>query len=229
MKRTNEYNSGSRPRQPRSNDAGYKRRGSSASPSTKSKFDYADAEERAYLVQREEMLRPKHIAFEPKEMSREDLQATGPGVVSGEYGMREMLGQRLALAQKVMRKEVVQWTSREQRADVLALVERLEASTHEEDEVAGRDGEADDVSAKSSSGNNGAATDAPTDEVGQVMQKLFGGSYAMARPRGAGDVLGHVARQAGMNDSYYPDDEDSLLKKVKGLVAGRPVGGKGAR
>lgn len=185
-----------------------------------SKFESMDEHENRYRMQREEMLAPKAVAFEPEHMQRESLQATRPAIVSGQLGMREILGQRLDLARKVIRKDMMQWDSKEEKADVLAIVEQCETLQTN----------AKGALESAEIGHNRSVIPVePTDHVEQVMQKLFGGSYHIAKPSGQKDILGHVARLAGRNETYFPDDGKSLLAKVKSLVAASQMGGKDAR
>ena len=64
-----------------------------------------------------------------------------------------------------------------------------------------------------------------------LMQKLLAGEYAKFKWPGENDVLGHVERHVHRNDSFYPDDEKSLLEKVRSILPAKQSSNirKGAR
>ena len=147
------------------------------------------------------------IAMDPKGITREDLFPCGPALASSERGMREQMAGRLVLASRALSGEFVQWASREQREDVLALVGVLKRRNPSliRGEVKVQDMEPEKA-------------DSSTE---MLMQKLFGGSYSLARPQqGTDDVLGGVERMVNTNKSYFPDDESVVVKEV-GRILGK--------
>ncbi len=152
-------------------------------------------EEQQYLKEHEERKAPKALEFEPVEFSRETFAGMGPATPSDEWGMSEMLGERLLLARNHLDGEFIQWDSKEQKADVMAMAEKLKA--------VGR--------GRKPSGNE--------DEQAQaLMHKLLAGEYAKFKRPGEKDVLGLVEMHVHRNDSFYPDDEKSLLDKVRSIM-----------
>lgn len=148
-------------------------------------------------------LPPTRIVMDPKGITRDDLFRCGPSLASSERGMREQMAERLVLASRALSGEFVQWASREQREDVLALVgvvkRRNSSVIRGEVEVQGMEPEKEKAEGSTE----------------MLMQKLFGGSYSLALPQqGTDDVLGGVERMVNVNKSYFPDDEGVVVKEV---------------
>ena len=168
------------------------------------------AEELQYLKEKVERESPTSSDFEPLEMNKETFTGIAPATASDEWGMSEMLGERLLLARKHLDQEFIQWDSKEQKADVMAVVEKLKAVRR------GGNTDRDVETAKRASPVAGSG-----DQQAQaLMQKLFAGEYAKFKRPGENDVLGHVERHVHRNDSFYPDDEKSLLEKVRSILPG---------
>lgn len=165
-------------------------------------------EEQQYLKERAERKSQKPAAYEPVEFGPDTFTGMVPATASDERGMSEMLGERLVLAKKFMDQEFIQWDSKEQRADVMALVEKLKA-VREGRKANGNEEKAEEASSKSGDGDQQAQA---------LMQKLFAGEYAKFKRLGESDVLGHVERYVHRNDSFYPEDEKSLLEKVRSML-----------
>lgn len=161
-------------------------------------------EEKQYLKEKAERSQ-RSLEYEPMEHSRETLTGMGPATASDEWGMSEMLGERLLLARKHLDREFIQWDSKEQKADVMAVVEKLKASRRTKP----TEGEKENATTASGKGDQQAQG---------LMQKLVGGSYDKFKRLGEKDILGHVERYVHRNDSYYPDDEKSLLETVKSIL-----------
>ena len=161
-------------------------------------------EEKQYLKEKAERSQ-RSLEYEPMELSKETLAGMGPATASDEWGMSEMLGERLLLARKHLDREFIQWDSKEQKADVMVVVEKLKASRRT------KPTEGDKKMATTASGNGDQQTQA-------LMQKLFGGSYDKFKRLEEKDTLGHVERYVHRNDSYYPDDEKSLLETVRRIL-----------
>lgn len=126
----------------------------------------------------------------------------GPATASDEWGMSEILGERLLLARKHLDREFIQWDSKEQKADVMAVVEKLKAFQKP----------------NPTEGDTTTASGKGDQQAQALMQKLFGGNYDKFKRLGEKDILGHVERYVHRNDSYYPDDEKSLLETVRRIL-----------
>ena len=172
-------------------------------------------EERQYLKEKSEQESPKDITFEPMEFSRETFSGMGSATASDEWGMSELLGEKLLLARKYLDREFIQWDNKEQKADVMAVAKKLRAVSAE--------GKSDNQAKKAS------PTSGDGDEQAQaLMQKLFAGEYAEFEKLVTNDVLGHVERNVHRNETFYPDDEKSLLAKVKSIMPAKraPIGAR---
>lgn len=161
-------------------------------------------EEQQYLKEKAKRKSPQALDFEPAKFSRETFTGVGPATASDEWGMSEMLRERMLLAKKYLDREFIQWDSKEQKADVMAMVEKFKATQGTEP-------------------TNGSEERAETvghgDQQAQaLMQKLFGGNYEKFKRPQEKDVVGNVETYVHRNDSYYPDDEKSLLRKVRSIV-----------
>ena len=166
------------------------------------------AEEEQYLKEKTGRESAKFLEYEPLELHKETFTGMAPATASDEWGMSEMLGERLLLARKYLDQEFIQWDSREQKADVMAVVEKLKA-VRQGGKAKGDGEKAKGPSSVSGSGNQRAQA---------LMQKLFAGEYAKFKRPTQNDVLGHVERHVHRNDSFYPDDEKSLLEKVRSIL-----------
>ena len=165
--------------------------------------DVWSAEEKEYFEEKSEREAAKLKDFDPK-LSQADLNNVRPAVVSGPRGMGALLGDRLLLARRFLNNEFMIWESKEQKADVITLAEKLKA----------------EMQRKSTQGSAEKSltlseTQAQTDAL---MQKLWGGKYELVRPTQDKDIIGHVARQTDRNESYYPEDEKTLLEKIRTLL-----------
>ena len=148
---------------------------------------------------------------EPKVESREAMMMTGPGIVSGEDGAREMLAEKLTLARKVLNGGFHQWKSREERDDVMILVQRLKHANPEELVKGKRDRP---VRGK--------------EEVerltGELLGKMVQGEYHMARSKD-GDIIRQVEMAVNANKSYFPADERRIVEEVRKLLGTGDVQG----
>ena len=165
--------------------------------------DVWSAEEKEYFEEKTEREAAKLRDFDPK-LSEADLNTVRPAVMSGPRGMGALLGDRLLLARRFLNNEFMIWESKEQKADVIMLAEKLKAEMHRKSTQEG-----DERSPTLSE------TQAQTDAL---MQKLWGGKYELVRPTQERDIIGHVARQTDRNESYYPEDEKTLLQKIRTLL-----------
>ena len=165
--------------------------------------DVWSAEEKEYFEEKREREAAKVKEYDPK-LPQADLNSVRPAMVSGPRGMGALLGDRLLLARRLLNNDIIIWESKEQKADVTTLAEILKAERQ----------------AKSTQeGGNKTTTLSDTQaQTDALMQKLWGGKYELVRPKQEKDIIGHVARQADRNESYYPEDEESLLKKIRSLL-----------
>ena len=170
-------------------------------------------EEQQYFKEKTERESQKSLEYEPAALSRETFTGMGPATASDEWGMSEMLGERLLRAREHLDQDFVQWDSKEQKADVMAVVAKLKAVR----------------TATPTDGGAGTAQGATSksgiiDQQAQaLMQKLLGGNYDKFKRSGEKDVLGLVERYVHRNDSYFPDDERSLLEKVRSILPAEQV------
>ena len=176
-------------------------------------------EEQKYMKEKTERKSPKDIKFEPVEFSRETFNGMGSTTGSDEWGMSELLGGQLVLARKYLDREFIQWDSKQHKADVMAVAEKLRA-VRTEGKTNGEGKKAKKDSPMSGNGDQQAQA---------LMQKLLAGEYAMFKRLGARDVLGHVERQVHRNETFYPDDEKSLLEKVKSIMPAERASNTGRR
>ena len=161
-------------------------------------------EEAEYMKQMKEREAAQTTEFNPQNAPLKGLIDYSPAIVSGKLGISQILEESLALAKQQLAGEFIRWDSKEQRADVMTLVEALKA-------------------AKAGKYNEGKEQE--NDEISEIKQqtdalleKLWTGKYEMTRPQKEKDILGHVARQTDRNESYYPEDEKSLLEKVRSIL-----------
>lgn len=194
----------SEPRRRTRGDRGGFDRGKRSSPDQKTWTE----DELQYLKEKATLVSPQSLEYEPVEISRGAFTGMGPATASDEWGMSEMLWERLLLAKKYLDQEYIQWDSKEQKADVMAVVEKLKAIRRAKP-TNGDEGKAKEATSVSADGHQQAQA---------LMQKLFGGSYEKFRRPQEGDILGHVERYVHRNDSYYPEDEKSILKKVRSIL-----------
>ena len=165
--------------------------------------DVWSAEEKEYFEEKKEREAPKLKEFDPK-LPQADLNNVRPAMVSGPRGMGALLGDRLLLARRLLNNEIIIWESKEQKADVTTLAEILKAERQAKSTQEGAD-------KTTTLSDTQAQTDA-------LMQKLWGGKYELVRPTQEKDIIGHVARQADRNESYYSEDEKTLLEKIRSLL-----------
>lgn len=165
--------------------------------------DVWSAEEKEYFEEKTEREAAKLREFDPK-LSQADLNNVRPAVVSGPRGMGALLGDRLLLARRFLNNEFMIWESKEQKADVITLAEKLKAEMHRK---------------STQEGNEKSPTLSETQvQTDALMQKLWGGKYELVQPTQEKDIIGHVARQTDRNESYYPEDEKTLLQKIRTLL-----------
>ena len=176
-------------------------------------------EELEYFKEKKDREAPQATDYNPNQVSLQGLIDYSPAIVSGTMGISQILEERLALAKKCLAGEFIQWDSKEQKADVLTLVESLKAAKRtKQGQDEGKEG--------------GSKTDPRTNAL---LGKIWSGKYELARPMKEKDVLGHVARLTDRNESYFPDDEKSLVEKVRSILpaeavrGGRQQGAKQAR
>ena len=178
--------------------------GGSSFSDSKDKEPVWNAEEDEYLEQKRKGNTVQIVDFQPGDVTQDTFSGVRPAVVSGEWGMSELVGERLILAKKHLAGEYIQWESKEQRADVLTLVERLNG-----------------INNKATNDGEGGEQSPPTEaeqHTQTLLGKLLGGKYIFSQPPQGRDILGHVARHTDRNETYFPDDQRSLLEKIKTLM-----------
>lgn len=214
------------------------RQGSDGDRRPASKKEIWTPEEQQYL--KEKAVRDSQFIvreYTPVEHSRQAFIGMAPATASSDdLGMSEILGERLLLARKYLDHEFIQWDSKEQKADVMAVVEKLKAvraaaagaKQQQNGDVVAEKAETTTGSLTTSSGNNNDGHQ----QAQSLMQKLIAGEYAKFKRLGDRDILGHVERHVQRNDSFYPADEKSLLEKVRSIMPAEQasrVGGRRAR
>ena len=192
------------PRRRKRDDKGGFDRGKRSGPDQKLWTD----EELQYLKEKATQVSAQSLEYEPAEINRGTFTGMGPATASDEWGMSEMLRERLLLAKKYLNREFIQWDSKEQQGDVMAVVEKLKA-TRRAKPTNGDEGKAKEATSASTDGHQQAQA---------LMRKLIGGSYEKFKRSQEKDVLGHVERYVHRNDSYYPEDEKSILQKVRSIL-----------
>jgi hypothetical protein len=164
-----------------------------------------DEEEKEYFKQKTKAETQKSLEFDPGNITQQTFSGVAPALVSGIQGMSEVLIERLMLAKRYLEGGFIQWDSKEQRADVMTLVERLKTL--------------DEQGQHDNDGKKGEPLLLRTEDQTQaLMQKLLGGKYEMVKPQQGKDVLANVARHVDRNESYFPDDQRSLLEKVRSIL-----------
>ena len=211
-------NGAGRSRVSRNSDASESRRrqrgGKSGSGRRRNRDEEPWTHEEQQYLQDKELESQKAPGYAPMEFGRETLTGTWPATASDELGTIEMLRERLLLARRYLEKDFISWGSREQKADVMALAEKLKTVR----EAKPTDGD-EETSKVSGDGNQ---------QLQALMEKFFRGAYGKIK-KGRCEILTHVERHALRNDSYYPPDEKMLLEKVKNLLPPRRLdkgGGK---
>ncbi|KAM0799197.1 hypothetical protein BDR22DRAFT_964154 [Usnea florida] len=174
-------------------------------------------EEKQYL-QDKELESQKSLEYTPMEFGREMLTETWPATASDDLGASEMLRERLLLARRYLDRDFISWGSRDQKADVMALAEKLKA-VRKATPTDGGDKTSREATPVSGNGDQ---------QVQALMEKLFRGAYGKIKP-GRCEILTHVERHALRNDSYHPPDEEVLLETVKKLLPNRKLGKGGGK
>lgn len=172
------------------------------------------------LEQLEEAGEPKEYE-PPTEISLGSLAGYGPAISMGEFGMSEVVGDRVrgalgklegererreALSKIWVEGKNYRYRSKDEREAVEHLVQKAQPGL--------RDQQDED--------DNG---DLLTPEQGnQLVEQLFPGSYTVGGKEGG--VFGELRRKLGVNESYLPEDGEKVVKKVRALMPGQG-GGKG--
>jgi len=183
-------------RQPRDkNFAG----GSSSKGSKRRARPVWNEEEKEYLEEKRISESERTVDFQPPNMTQATFSGVRPAVISGEEGMNEFLDEKLHLAKRYLQREFVQWQSKEQKSDVMTLVEALKGI---------------DETGSSDPPHHALAEQ----QTQSLLQKLLGGQYEFTKHLLSKGALGDVSRYSGKNKTYFPEDEKSLLQKVQSLM-----------
>lgn len=192
----------------------------------------------ADLQQAQDLKQGGEIPYEIPEVSIQALQGWGPAMARGQWGMSEMVGQRMEkvaarqgrrrweeerLARLWITGECVKCESKEQKGNVARLVKKMIAA----------DGAIGNLGAITGVEDSDADTHEPdeatllTDEQkGSIVDELLGGKYVMGNPQATG-LAAELARHTSRNESYLPKHGEALLKKIGMLVpAAQRMGGK---
>ena len=168
------------------------------------KLTKAQALVEAYEAERAAELAPTPRRYEPAVIEkRGDLEGLGPAMLTGSWGMKEMLGKEAGKAQRYFEgrdwiESKLAFNSARDKKEIYDLAGGLKAAKEDQ---------------KKGNGNGG-------EDV--LLTKLFSGGYITQRPTlrssNKQDTLLRVGRLAALNASYELYDEESLLGKVKTLV-----------
>ncbi|KAA6415287.1 MAG: hypothetical protein FRX48_00002 [Lasallia pustulata] len=204
------------PRRKRGNDGEAARRDDNA-------VEYTEAEEK-YLIDKEREAIGRDVPYQVRDVSQESLVAKGPAVLMGEYGMAEMVEERLRLVarksmmegmagrkdviRRVLAGEFVRFENEQEKEEVLAEVERIgkrgaELRSEEKGEIV-----------------EPRATDFAVLEEAErkaLVAALLKGEYTVEE-EGAEGLLGHLMRSTSKNETYLPKDGKVLLEKVRTLL-----------
>ena len=174
-------------------------------------FQYRIAHPGPIGTEEEELFRPmiKQSYMPPSEGGLEEgLADSIPAFVNGGRGVKALMREQLELAERVLAGEMVQWISKGQRDDTLALVEKIKRS---DPSVIVKDKLDKPTLNKEETDKRSSA----------LMQKIFKGDYLPPKQRREkGDALADAERQATMNSSYDPDDSEILVSEVSRVMTG---------
>ena len=159
-------------------------------------------EEKDYFKQKRESEEVKTVDAQTRQITRQTFQSDRPAVVSGQSGISNFLGETLMLAKKYLEGSFIIWPSKEQKADVMTLIDKLKRM------------DGGTVSEQSSE----ASSIKPEQSTESLLQKLVGGSYNFAGPEQSKDAFSHANRQTDKNQSYSVLDQKPLLEQVRRLV-----------
>lgn len=189
-------------------------------------MEYTEAEEK-YLIDKEREAIGRDVPYQVRDVSQESLVAKGPAVLMGEYGMAEMVEERLRLVarksmmegmegmagrkdviRRVLAGEFVRFENEQEKEEVLAEVERIskrgaELRSEEKGEIV-----------------EPRATEFAVLEEAErkaLVAGLLKGEYTVEE-EGAEGLLGHLMRSTSKNETYLPKDGKVLLEKVRTLL-----------
>ena len=187
------------------------------------KVEYTEAEER-YLNDKKQGAAGPGEPYQIQGVSQESLVGEGPAVVVGEFGMAELVEERLRLLarrsmmegmagredviRRVLAGEFVRFENEREKEEVLAEVTRIgkrgaELRSEEKGEIV-------EPKATEFVGLEEAERKA-------VVEGLLKGQYTIER-EGAEGLLGHLMRSTSKNETYLPKDGSVLLEKVRTLL-----------
>ncbi|KAI9880146.1 MAG: hypothetical protein M1830_005175 [Pleopsidium flavum] len=211
-------------------------RGGGEGTGGKMEFEYTPDESK-YMKEKAEKERGSRVPFQPLEVTQDRLRGDGPAVVVGEFGMANIVEEKLdwlaerpigsyrrtdELARRLLSGEFVRFES---DAEKDAVVKRAETLAVEEGiRLSERKGEV--VQPKE------AGFEPITEEDRNLLvERLLKGSHeAPGSPPPEDGVLKELLRVTHRNETYLPRDASSLLGKVRGLLpaqtsrASRPAG-----
>ena len=187
-------------------------------------FTEFTAEEEAYFKEKARRDAPTPVAYHPG-MTAEDLTKLGPAIFLGQWGMSEIVEEKLAklapagqwdqgtrpteLTKDMLSGEFVRFKNDEELKKILTLAES-EAKRYAErrSEEKGEVVESEPVEFET----------LDEDTKARLCTKWFKGEYALQSPSPEVAVLQHLRVATGVNASYLPKDQDSIAEKVRGLL-----------
>ena len=175
----------------------------------------------AYYKEKQLKEEPQPILYQPPEVTVESLLGHGPVIPLGEWGMSDVVHERLAsietkreewtarvekLAQQRLEGQYVKCPSEQWRA-VKERVKQLEEGNTDASSYTKND------EGKKEGGN--ALTD---EHKARFLSQLLGGEYVMSG-KGDSDVLDQVNMLTWRNGSYLPRDGETVAEKVSQLLS----------
>ena len=187
-------------------------------------MELTEAEEE-YLRERERKNYEVAVPYQVEDLSRESLLGVGPAVAVGEFGMSELVEEKLRLVarssmmegragreeavRRVLAGGLVRFETEEEKEEALAEAEKISKEVAELKSE--RKGELVEPEAIEFVGLE-------EEERQAVMESLLKGEYAI-EGEGAGDgVMGHLMRSTSRNETYLSKDKSALLEKVRTLL-----------
>ncbi len=199
-------------------------------------FEYTP-EELKYMEEKAVKERGTPVLFQLPEVTRDALRGDGPAVVVGEFGMAEVVEEKLQwlaerpagsyartveLARRLLSGEFIRFEGEPERDAVVKKAEML--VVEEATRLSERKGE---VVEPKEAGFEPIAEE----DRNLLVEKLLKGNYEIpGSPRQEEGLLKELLRVTNKNETYLPRDGSSLLGKVRGLLpaqtsrASRPAG-----
>ncbi|KAL9116305.1 MAG: hypothetical protein Q9187_007172 [Circinaria calcarea] len=183
-------------------------------------------QETLYLTEKTQRERAVPIPYDPADISPEDLVGGGPTVIVGQWGMNEVVEERLNklaptglndagtrrqdLARELLRGNVVRFKDEEEKNGVLAMAESI--ATKEAEEKSEEKGKLIE--------SNFEGFEPFDDEWNvRLLSNMLKGEYRLAEETNKEGDPPDLVRNTRRNETYLPKNEASLAAKVRSLVA----------